>query len=108
MIKSDELDKVEKLYKAGIRRIIPVVRGDTALEEECKKIGMEYQAIIFDSKFNDAFKTFDEVKSSAKEYARDIFPIKNYLRRAENLYHNLTDSDKLKMGWTKDFEKTFN
>lgn len=33
---------------------------------------MEYQAIMFDSRFNDAFKTIDEVKSSAKEYARDI------------------------------------
>ena len=179
MIKSDKLEKVEKLYEAGIRRIIPIGRGNTALEDVCKKIGMDYQAIMFDSKFNDAFKTIDEVKSSAKEYARDIlgldekgvanrvnsristweentrafigeftsyiqkmkkgnvyigcefgrydtdaalmfdylfnpnkrysrsFPVEDYLKCAENLYHNLTDSDKLKMGWTKDFEKTF-
>ena len=179
MIQADELDKVEKLYEAGIRRIIPVGRGSQELEDACKKIGMEYQAIMFDSRFNDAFKTIDEVKSSAKEYARDILcldekgvaervnsrintwkestrdfideftsyiqkmkkgnvyigceygrydtnvaqmfdylfnPNKRYSRTApdedwvhcaENLYHNLNDSDKLKMGWTKNFEKTF-
>lgn len=179
MIKSDELGKVEKLYEAGIRRIIPVGRGNTDLKNECEKIGMEYQAIEFDSQYNSAFKTMDEIKTNSKEFARDVLgydekgiveyvnaciglwkensrsyideftsyiqkmkkgnvyigcefgrydtdvavmfdylfnptkrysrtvPHEMYVRCAENLYHNLTDSDKLKMGWTKDFEKTF-
>lgn len=179
MIKSDELEKVEKLYEAGIRRIIPVGRSSQELEDACKKIGIEYQAIEFDSRYNGAFKTIDGIRAEAQRFARDvlgndergiaeyvnshintwkentrafideftsyiqkmkkgnvyigcefgtydtdaalmfdylfnpnkrysrIFPVKNYLRCAENLYHNLTDSDKLKMGWTKDFEKTF-
>lgn len=72
MIKTHELDKVEKLYEAGIRRIIPVGRGSQELEDACKKIGMEYQAIMFDRRFNDEFKTIDEVRASAQYIARDI------------------------------------
>ena len=179
MINSGELDKVEKLYEAGIRRIIPVGRGYTALKNECEKIGMEYQAINFNTEYNSAFKTIDEVRTDALVFARDILgldekgvanrvngsintwkensrtfidkftsyiqkmkkgnvyigcefgrydtdaalmfdylfnpnkryprtiPEERYVRFAENLYHNLTDADKLKMGWTKEFEKTF-
>ena len=31
----------------------------------------------------------------------------NFVECAENLYHNLMDADKIKMGWTKDFDETF-
>jgi hypothetical protein len=31
----------------------------------------------------------------------------NYLKGFENLYHNLTQADKLKLGWSKDFDKHF-
>lgn len=180
MINSDKLYKVGKLYEAGIRRIIAIGRGYTALQDECKKVGMVYQAIEFDGQ-SDAFKTIDKVRAKALNFARDIVGLdekesaeyinesincwkqnsrtfidkfttyiqnmqkgnlfmgcdfgtyntdtaimfdylfnpkmrhsnglnsrnKTFVFHAENLYHNLTKSDKLKMGWTKDFEQTF-
>ena len=36
------------------------------------------------------------------------FPInKEHLKPIENLFNNLTPNDKLKLGWTKDYEKIF-
>lgn len=180
MIKWEQLYKVEKLYEAGIRRIIVIGRGSTDLEIECKRMGMEYLAIEFEKMGNRAFSdTIETVKTSKRVYAREIEnydetktaeyvneqvrtwiaearqyideftlfiqmmkkgniylgcelgshhsdralifdylfnPNKRYRRSipdeddvssAENLYHNLTDVDKSKMGWPKDFDRIF-
>ena len=180
MIHSDNLEKVKKLYDAGIRTIIPVGRGFTDLQNACEKAGIEYQAVDF-SEMEDACKTIDDIKRSSQSFARDemglgergievwvnkkirlwnknsrafIDKFTKYIQnmqkgnvyigcdfgtystdtaimfdylfnpkmkhgnglnmynrvfadQAEDLYRNLTKSDKLKMGWTKDFEAVF-
>lgn len=54
-------------------------------------------AIMFDYLFNPKMQ-----HSNGQHAYNEIF-----IDCAENLFHNLTDSDKLKMDWTKDFEQTF-
>ena len=181
MIDAGELDKIGKLYEAGIRRIIHVSGGDNALRNECKKLGIDYFAIDFDCMYRTP-KTIDDVKRNSVRMARDILGldekginewiendiilwqkdtrdfIEEFIKyiqkmqkgnvyigcgygtyntdeaimfdylfnpkmRHENglnrfnkvllepaekyLYHSLTERDKLKMGWTKEFEKIF-
>ena len=54
-------------------------------------------AVMFDYLFNPKMK-----HGSGLNMYNDRF-----ILCAKNLYENLTDTDKLKMGWTKDFEQTF-
>ena len=54
-------------------------------------------AVMFDYLFNPKMKHNTKIS----------YYNKGFLNSAENLYHNLTDIDKLKMNWPKDFDKIF-
>jgi len=54
-------------------------------------------AVMFDYLFNPKMKHNTKIS----------YYNKGFLNSAENLYHNLTDIDKLKMNWPKDFDKVF-
>lgn len=179
MIKGYQLEKLSLLKEVGIKRIISLMKS-SELEEECRKLNLEYLYFNMDLKdscFEDELEVRsksrmfwqnianitdtkeidyrincdvnhwkDKVKNSKKQlmsliqfmqkdnvyigcacgtyrtdfaillnflfnpnvkYSCTAFSFVNNLKSIENLYNNLTQTDKIKLGWTKIFEEQF-
>ena len=94
-----DINNWEQKTRKSIEKLIEFVkfmqRGNVYIGCACGTYRTDY-AVILNKLFN-----------PLADYSYEMFDYICSAKSIENLYHNITDADKVKMGWTKAFDKYF-